>query len=195
MNWTGAIIGGAIALLVTREVMARRKPDYTEAEWLARLIILEAGNIGASDEWAAIMQVALNRVTSPRYGDDLRSVVATTKWPGGGSRGRAWVEAVQAEGGVGYRSAHGHPAPPDHRRYVEALEFAELVLSGGVSNRIGERTHFYHPRGMARCVADLEGQWNLSGSRMCIDGRWVPKWGIEQFAEFEPIRVGRAVFC
>ena len=151
MNWTGAIIGGAIALLVTREVMARRKPDYTEAEWLARLIILEAGNIGASDEWAAIMQVALNRVTSPRYGDDLRSVVATTKWPGGGSRGRAWVEAVQAEGGVGYRSAHGHPAPPDHRRYVEALEFGEFQSLADTSRLWNSPNWFY--RGGSRTAS------------------------------------------
>jgi hypothetical protein len=180
---------GALAaywLLRPRTVGAAAAGDV---EWLARLITLEAGDIGPSDEWAGIMAVARNRAA--RAHTDVRSVVTTTAWPGGGARGRAFVEAIQQPGGIGYRSASGHRAPPDHPRWRDALAFAdELVQSG--RNPVGPREHFFHPGGMPRCD---EG---CGSNKRCVDGRCWPTWGIPRAdggtAEYPPIRVGRAIF-
>lgn len=192
MMWWGLAIGAVLVLaLMNSPAEAAISPDNSP-EWLARVVLLEAGDIGPGDEWAAIMQVGINRRAKPSYGDTLRSVVATTEWPGGGARGRAFVEAVQAPGGQGYRSEYGHIAPPDHPRWRDALAMSVEVLRGYRHNIIGDRTHFFHPGGMPRC--DRDGEWNPERTRICHDGRWWPVWAASGFSEFPPIRVGRAVF-
>lgn len=59
-------------------------------------------------------------------------------------------------------------------------------------NPIGARKHFFHPGGMPSCQEN--GQWSDDERKLCVSGRWWPRWSVEQYAEYEPIRVGRAVF-
>jgi hypothetical protein len=147
---------------------------------------------GTLDEWSGIQWVAVNRARNKRA--SVRDVVATTSWPGGGARGRAFVEAVQAPGGQGYRSAFGHPAPPDVNGYARALGHARALLLGQVPNPIGLRTHFLHPAILPACAGDEPRE----DGRLCVDGRAYPKWSVSRArggsAEHEPMRVGRAVF-
>jgi len=199
MNWPAWIIGGALALVWWGDSVGRyRIRQRPPAEWLARMITLEAGDIGPGDEWSAIMQVAINRLQSGSYGPRMENVICRSSWPGGGARGRDWIEAVQAEGGRGYTSAYGKRAPPDHPRWSAAMDWAARVWSGQVPNRIGSRLHFYHPGGMLACGASQEGQTSPRGTLICIAGRWRPLWGVPRSqggtARQEPIQVGRAIF-
>jgi hypothetical protein len=199
VNWIIAGIGGLVALMLMGETVGLYKvKQRLPAEWLARMITLEAGDIGPGEEWSAIMQVAINRFRSGQYGSRMSGVIATTRWPGGGARGRAWVEAVQADGGIGYRSAYGHRAPPDHPRWSEAKLWAARVWLGLEPNQIGARQHFYHPSGMPSCGVSQQNQRNAAGTLICKDGRWRPLWGVAVgsggTARTTPIQIGRAVF-
>lgn len=195
------VLGVGLAFAARRalagpEVFAERVVTWRaaapqDAIWLARVALLEAGR-GSDEELGAIMWVAINRAQIE--GVPVRDVVETTAWPGGGARGRAFVEAVGAPGGVGYQSEFGHSSPLDHPRYGAALAYAEDLLAGRHPNRIGARTHFVHPQSLPRCAP---GDAVPSG-RLCVDGRAFPAWSVARSrggsAEFEPLRVGRAVF-
>lgn len=177
--------GGALAYVLTRT-----RNGKEDVEYLARMTILEAGGIGPSEEWAGIMWVAMNRAKTK--GRTVKSIVTDCRFPGCSSRGYSYVEAVAAPGGVGYRSPHGHRSPLDHREWPHALDFATKLADGQIDNPIGPREHFFHPGGMPRC--EVEGERNSSGTRICHNGHWWPLWGFEEWSEYPPVRVGRAVF-
>lgn len=186
-------LGIAAALMFTRQGRGHRPVvPMEDAEYLARVAILETGGGGPPEEWAGVMNVALNR--AEHRGQTVRQVVTNCNWPGCSSRGRAFVEAVAAPGGVGYRSEHGHGAPPDHRNWPMMMAFAQQVIIGAVENPIGPRRHFFHPGGMPSCGELAPGEWNESGSRICVEGKLWPRWSMPQYAEYPPMRVGRAVF-
>jgi hypothetical protein len=178
-------VGAGLAYLIVRE-----RNGKEDAEYLARMTILEAGGIGPSEEWAGIMWVAMNRAKT--QGRSVKSIVTDCRFPGCSSRGYSYVEAVAAPGGVGYESPHGHHSPLDHREWPQALDFATKLVQGKIENPVGPREHFFHPGGMPRCSA--EGAWNERRNRICHQGHWWPLWGFAEYAENPPIRLGRAVF-
>jgi hypothetical protein len=183
--WFWPIVVGGAALMF---LLKGSRGTPADVEWLARMIVMEAGDIDPGEEWAGIMNVALNRAA--RQGIPVREVVATTRWPGGGPDGRLFVHTIQQPGGTGYEDRKGRPAPPDHRRWREALAVAQAVVRGEVPNPIGPRTHFFHPGGMPRC----SGEGERIDGKYCIDGRVWPRWSVPEHSEYTPIRVGRAVF-
>lgn len=178
MNWK--FIAAGVAGLGIGVLILNRYQNASEAEWMARVLLLEAGDIGPSEEWVAIMQVARNRARSGDYPDTVREVVSSLSWPGGGARGQAFVEKVVSSW------------PLEHPRWDEAFALARRMVAGEIANPIGTRTHFFHPGGMPSCAE--EGAWNESGTRYCIEGRWWPSWSLPGRAEQEPIRIGRAIF-
>lgn len=190
MTYWLAIIGGtAVAYALTRVTSARRARN--PSEWLARVVIMEHASAGPGPEWSGIMQVALNRAANT--GQSVHDVLTTSSWPGGGDRGRSFVEAIQAPGGVGYRSAHGHRAPPDSSAWPEAQEHARDYFEGRLPNPIGSRTHFAHAG--SRC----EGGFSETGRLKCVGGRLWPLWSLplddpDSTADREPLQVGSAVF-
>lgn len=191
--WLAIAGGAALAYVVTRATRERRARD--PSEWLARVVIMEHAGAGPGREWSAIMQIALNRVASSEYPNTVREVVATRSWPGGGARGRAFVEAIQAPGSVGYRSEFGHRAPPDSSAWPYALEHARALLEGMFPNEIGSRVHFAHPG--SRC--DYEGGLSESGRKKCVGGRLWPLWSLplddpDSRAAQPPIQIDSAVF-
>ncbi len=197
LQWLAIFASGAGLAYLLRGVLPPsqalewegRSPD--DAEYLARVTMLEAAR-GSREEWIAIQWVAINRARAAQI--SVRDVVATTSWPGGGASGRAFVEAVQAPSGVSYRSAFGHPSPPDVRGYDRALDVAHAILAGEIRNPIGGRTHFVHPQSLRRC--DVAGE--LPDGRICLDGRAYPRWAVSKDqggrAALDPRRIGRAVF-
>jgi len=173
--WIPIIIGAALAFAwtVTR---TPGLPGISDAEWLARVAVEEAGGGGRGEEWHGIMFVALNRAS--RHNESLEETVATTSWSGGGDRGRRYVERI--------RSDH----PLEHRNYPEALATAQRLLAGEISNPIGDRRHFFHPNGMPSC--EVDGEWY--DRKLCVDGHLWPRWATPEHATYPPIQVGRAIF-
>lgn len=192
--WVLIGVGLGAGLLLIRKAQAggglNVSSRYSNAEWLARVVIMEAGSIGPTPEWAAIMFVAINRARSAHK--SLEKVVSTTSWPGGGERGRVFCETIKALGGEGYQDQYGRHSPADSSHYPQALQFARSVLAGEVRNPIGSRRYFVHPLGMPSCSP--EGSWRADGDRKCVNGHWLPKRFIAEYAPNPPIRVGRAIF-
>lgn len=198
-GWIASIAAGIAAAWTARRVFfvpqavtwSGQAPD--DAEFLARIVVFEAASADPL-EWSGIMWVALNRAARDRAA--VRDIVATTAWFGGGERGRAAVEAVQAPGGRGYRSPTGRRAPPDSSSWNAALTHAHKILNGQEGNPIGRRTHFVHPAGLPRC--ELPAGTPTSDGRICVEGHALPTWAVSRElggrAEFAPIKVGRAVF-
>lgn len=206
MKYWWAILGGsALAYVLTRSSSRRRRLESTsDQEWLARVVIMEHGSAGAGDEWTAIMQVVVNRTAHQSFPATIREVVTTRSWPGGGDRGAAYLEAIQADGGVGYESATGRYAPPDSRAWSYALEHAGRFLSGEFRNRIGTRVHQCHP-GSSCGYQDSsfpeikEHQLNGNGRMKCISGRLIPLWALplddpDSRSDQEPVVVGTGIF-
>jgi len=169
------VVLGALAyvLFATRPPPAQ---GISDAEWLARVAVEEAGGGGQGEEWHGIMFVALNR--AERSGKTLEETIASTSWFGGGSRGRRAVAEILSD----------HPL--EHSNYPAALATAQQLLAGMVPNPIGERRHFFHPGGMPSC--DVDGEWY--DGKLCVDGKLWPRWATPEHADYPPIRVGRAIF-
>ena len=160
---------------------------FDDREMLARVIILEAGDVGPGAEWAAIAHVALNRAK----GGDIASVVANTSWPGGGSRGRRFVRRIKGEEAL----SNGRHIS-EHPRYAAAISMAENILSGRVINPIGSRKSFVHPQGMPK-TGESDGT-RVSKRRIAVNGRKLPTWitPIEHGGTAREIKkVGRAIFA
>jgi hypothetical protein len=180
--------------------------ETPDINWLARVLIMEAGDIGPGDEWAAIANVAMNR--AKKRGLPIKEVVANTSWPGGGPRGRLFVKAIQSNETSGkltstYKTKDGKKktikkSPPmASRRWSAAYQFAYKTLMGDISNPIGNRTHFVHPGGMPK-TKQPDGTKNKSGSRIAFKGRWLPPWVLPETVggtADNPKKVGRAVFA
>jgi hypothetical protein len=178
--WIGIGVGaGVVAVVLARRAVSEPDggsyPPLTSAkeedrEYLARVVILEAASAVPSDETAAIMQVALNRVR--RTGATVRQVVTSV----GGSGITAWNVDPDFAARL-QRPAGGERSPVDSSAYPEAYVQAGQVLRGEWENLIGGRRHFLHDRGYTT----------------------LPSWAVSQSeggrAEFEPLRVGRALFA
>lgn len=175
--------GGLLTYSFLRWAFRRRSPvsvSVENQEWLARILLTEAGDIDDEEEWAGIAWVALNRAAAANT--TVREVVATKAWFGAAPPARLFSAGILE----GRRAAH-------------ALEFAGRVLAGEVENPIGDRTHFVHPSGMPRC--DSEGA--ATRSRVCrrtyYGLRQMPYWAIDSAeggsAEYTPEGHGRAVFA
>jgi len=158
-----------------------RQWTAVDVDYLARALMMEASSVPDSTEWAAIGWVAVNRALSD--GRTIRDVVATTRWSGGGERGRDFVATIQSA------------EPTEKRAWPDALEFASWLLGGRIPNPIGSRRMFVHPRGMPRCEETPE----CDGARLCRDGRCLPTWIVARAdggsAKHTPVRQGRAVFA
>lgn len=204
------VVGGALlGYSLLRWVFARARrfaaalATPSNQEWLARILLTEAGDIDDEEEWAGIAWVAMNRAAQwkaqvegkmargealsswalENYPDSsVRAVVATSGWFGDTPPARLSSDGILQ----GRRAAH-------------ALEFAGRLLSGVVSNPVGDRTHFVHPSGMPRCGPEGE----RTKSRVCRQTayglRWMPYWAIDPVeggsAEYTPVGQGRAVFA
>lgn len=160
-----------------------------DREYLARVLIMEAGDIASGPEWAGIAWVAVNRATRRKV--SIRDVVAATSWIGGGDDAKDYLEALVS--GPGYVTAGDRRSPLDHSRFSEAYDFAGNVLTGQVKNPIGKRENFVHPRGLEKCA------WSgPQGKYYCLDGLRYPIWAISTSmggkAPYEPLKIGRAVF-
>ena len=159
-----------------------RKPTVEDEEYLAKVIVKEAGDTSAGPEWGGIAWVAINRANRKKV--SIKDVVAVTSWPGGGPRGRAFVADIKSD------------RPMESSRYPSALDIASSILRGEVPNPIGKRRHFVHKRGLKRCNAP-EG--TKIGKFICIGGRKLPAWIVGKaqggLAGYTPIDVGRATFA
>lgn len=170
-----------------RELQPVKVAKVTDAEWLARVVLLIAARQGPSEEWAGIMWAAINR--SRTTGRTIEDVVCSPVWYGGGNAGRLFVVTLRSPRGVGYRDALGRQCPGEHPLLDKALDFAWGVLTGKVRNPIGSRRYFVYPGAMSRCPC--EGEW--SNDRQCVNGRWLHQRFIEGFI-VPPVKVGRALF-
>lgn len=160
-----------------------------DAEYLARILMIESAG-GAVPEWSAIAWVAVNRAR--RGQSSVRSVVAVPGWFGSGAAAEEAARRVSARHG---ERIGGRTAPPDYAEFPEALDLATAILAGRVPSPIGDRRHFVHPQILPVCT---EPTGTAVGSRICVDGRLFPSWSVSQAAggraDYEPMRVGRAVF-
>ena len=102
-----------------------RRPLTTE-EWLARIVIQVAGDVGPSSQW---IEVACGVVTRMKHEGMTVSDVA-------GSMGdETWLHTLVSPGGVEYRDGAGRRSPVDHPRYDDALGLAFEVLHGKAKER------------------------------------------------------------
>ena len=173
---SGAVVPGIDPRLLTHDWSSE------DVEYLARVLMMEAASRPDSPEWAGIAWVAVNRALdwSPHT---IRGQVARIRWPGGGERGRAFVERIQGS------------YPTRQRTYPQALAFAERVLTGQVPSPVGRRKHFVHRRGMKDCINGTCG-----GTLLCVSGKCIPVWAVSKDlpggrAEYQPVVVGRATFA
>ena len=172
-----------------------RKPTAEDEEYLAKVIVKESGDKGPSKEWAGIGWVAVNRANRKKR--SIKKVVGVTSWPGGGSRGKAFVEDILSD------------KPLEHRRFPQALEIASSLLRGEIPNPIGPRWHFVHKRSLSRTnkpdgtlipgkVSEKTGR--KGGDRIAFGGRALPVWIVSRKkkhgkAMYEPLKVERATFA
>lgn len=161
-----------------------RAPSIEDEQYLAKVIVKEAGDIGPSMEWAGIAWAAVNRANARKR--SIKNVVAVLSWPGGGPRGRAFVENIKSN------------ALTRHARYPEALQIAASLLRGEIPNPIGSRTHFVHKRqgGFKKCNSPTGTK--IGKKFICENGIRVPIWSVSKtlggVAKIEPLDIGRATF-
>lgn len=171
------VYGGDVMGRARRAVGWLPADDPENRDYLARVLTMETRMRGPADELTGIAWVVVNRATQSLTGR-IKDVVATTRWTGTASRG--YYEVV---GGTMVGT------PP----YNAAYALAGQVLSGRVPNPIGPRGHFVHPAGMPSCAS------GCSERTMCVEGWCLPRWAVSKSAggkaEYEPIRLGRAVFA
>lgn len=179
--WPWLALGGAAALLFTARKATAATDSQEAREALARVVIAEAGDIqGPCPEWAAIMQVVLNRVRSRRYPSNVMDVVTDSSW----NSSQRYQELL----------ANAHTSS----RWDQALEQADRVLNGIERDRVGPRLHECH-RGAA-CSPEGTPIFNDRGQHKwtCYNGHVRALWSLPQAhpdstAEYEPIYVGRIV--
>jgi len=180
-----------------------------DMDYLARVIMKEAGAVrpdwrdklnnpgfGLLGEQVAIGWAAINR--AKRRNKPIAKVVGVISWPGGGARGRAFVEDINDLAGFWKREGRMR-----HRK--RQWEFAEALLNGEFGNPIGPRRNFVHPRGMKACPGDSAMSTKKYGKKtICVETgikgeRRLPKWIVSKSAggtaAHEPIRIGRAFFA
>jgi hypothetical protein len=190
---SGVGVGGVIVwLLLSRKRWTGKFTDE-DVEYLARILVVEAG--GHKEDWPGIAWVAVNRARR-NYGGrgtTIKDQVDTPRWFG--------------SAGVGYQKVHTGRTPSGRPLLGgqvgrDARAFARAVLDGRVPSPIGDRISFVHYSGMRRCRESEVGE--VSGRFICDDHprygpRWVPKWIVSPdkggVARSEPVDVGRATFA
>lgn len=175
------VVGGAIALLMTIKKTTSDISREDTRKWLARVVIAEAGDIeGPCSEWAAIMQIVLNRVRSSQYPSTVKNVVRDRSW----NLSDRYQELI--------RNAHNSP------RWENALLQADRVLSGEERNLVGQRLHECHKGGS--CSPDGTKRYNDRRQHKwtCYQGHWMARWALplshpDSTAQYEPIQIGRVI--
>ena len=103
---------------------------------LAEVIIFEAR--GESDVGkAAVAQVVINRVKNPRWGDSIK-------------------EVVHQPHQFSYLKDKHKQTPPTNNDWITARKIAHGVISGTISNPVGEATHYHAARVKPRWAKKLE---------------------------------------
>ena len=201
--WIIALGIGAAGLLLHRAAEARTPSRWTseDAEYLARMLIMEHGRLGPSVEWVALGYVARNR--AERSDAPIRDIVTSSRWVGTGARARSYLDAIQLPSGIDRRTQY-HTNPTLHPNYSVALDTGRAILSDAVGNPIGSRRHFLHPQSLSRCdvvgeIGGTRGQLRCYRHPAAPDHgmRWYPVWAIDRDdggeAEYSPVRIGAAI--
>ena len=103
---------------------------------LAEAIIFEARgepDIGK----AAVAQVILNRTNDPRWGDSIK-------------------EVIHQPHQFSYLKDKHKQTPPTNNDWITARKIAHGVISGAISNPVGEATHYHAARVKPRWAKKLE---------------------------------------
>ena len=103
---------------------------------LAEAIIFEARgepDIGK----AAVAQVILNRTNDPRWGDSIK-------------------EVIHQPHQFSYLKDKHKQAPPTNNDWITARKIAHGIISGTISNPVGEATHYHAARVKPRWAKKLE---------------------------------------
>lgn len=158
----------------TMSVLMGRTWTDEDAEYLARVLIMETGFGRNLEEMKGVAWSAVNRAIKNKT--SIKKVTAILSWPGPGARGQSFVAAMQMD--QPGRSAM-HDAPVGHQNIIKAREFTKNLLMGKVSNPVGNRTNFCHPSGMP-ASDQPDGVKNAKGNRISKNGRWLPLWAVNR---------------
>lgn len=108
----------------------------THCNKLAEVIIFEAR--GESDVGkAAVAQVVINRTKDPRWGDSIK-------------------EVVHQPHQFSYLKDKHKQTPPTKHDWIAARKIAHGVISGTISNPVGEATHYHTARVKPKWAKKLE---------------------------------------
>ena len=170
----------------------REKLVYTEedVDAAARGIVVETAFVSDYKEMAGIVWVMVNR--AKKWNMSIRDVIHPDT--GGG---RNWYGGLSKNNRKRWKNA-------SNRKDFEYIKgFVRKILDGiSFENEIGDRVHFLHPGGMARCSTP-ETACGSRNHRQCVDtathgNRCLPKWNIEgntnMAGDVRVLNIGRARF-
>jgi len=169
-----------VLLILALPILFRKSREMiTDAEILARMLVMETGMGLTPKEIAGVAWCAINRMK--RKGGTLYDIIVSPSWVGTGPRADSYVGALTSKE-RGYKGPLGHRNPEDSSVFMNAIAFAGKVIAGLVENPIGKREGYLHLRGMPTDNPENRAKYAKeiqSGKRIVDSGKILPKWAVD----------------